>query len=795
MIHPSFRIKVLVLSTLFALGGCEMPLLSSGLVAVAGLASAFKKSEKKEPKVSLSPTTGVYGDQVIAFSSAPKIITVSNVGNANLVISNAFVSGTDASSFIVSNECIAAISPGTTCRVNVSFAPKTIGPKSGTLVLNSNAANTAEPVLLTGNGLLPPPPQVTPASLTLNVLGITETRGEIKVNATDQYQLPLSYSVITQGTAGTAQFSAVQDNAARLVYVVPGHTPGSSNVVDNIVVQVSNGYTSSNATIPVTLRSDPLLRNQWHLRNTGQDAFSSTPPTPNIDMNIAGAWSLGISGNGVKVAVIDDGVEAAHEDLQANFQLDRSINFVTKGQDPTPSSKDSHGTKVAGIIASSAFNARGGRGVAYNAKIRGFNLLAPGAGSTPNFITAFGGSEVSSDNDIFNASLSFYTDISGLRVLPSWDPLRGEVLANAITLRGGRGSIVVQSAGNEFGGLANGDCTFANASGVSCGNTASDPMRASTNVIVVAASNAEGKRSSYSTTGSGVWIAAPGGEFGLSKAFVPASDVQSKPAIITTARTGCDKAFFTLKVNALDALGGNPLATSCQYTATMNGTSSAAPNLSGVIALMIEANPLLTFRDIKYLLVTTAVRLDPMFQGISRDDLIPGKKVSLDLGWIQNAAGFWFSNWYGFGGVDAATAVAAAKSYKNFLPAQKTATQHEFSAVAEIKIPAQSSYSYEINVANDMTVNEGVLLFVNLETPVVGCNQIEVRSPAGTRSVLLQGLSGFKNAVLANTRFVSNAFYGEPVSGKWLITYLNVCSSGSSTIKAGATQSLIMVGR
>ena len=69
-----------------------MPLLSSGLVAVAGLASAFKKSEKKEPKVSLSPTTGVYGDQVIAFASAPKIITVSNVGNADLVISNAFVS-------------------------------------------------------------------------------------------------------------------------------------------------------------------------------------------------------------------------------------------------------------------------------------------------------------------------------------------------------------------------------------------------------------------------------------------------------------------------------------------------------------------------------------------------------------------------------------------------------------------------------------------------------------------------------------------------------------------------------
>lgn len=796
MAHTSLRLKILALCTLVVLGGCEIPLLSSGLVAAAGLASVLQKKEKKEARILLSPTGVTYGDQVIVLTSTPKIITVSNTGNANLVVNNAFVSGADASSFVISNECLVAVSPGTSCRVNVSFAPKTVGAKAGTLVLNSNAANTAEPVLLTGNGFLPPPPQVTPASLTLNVLGITETRAEIQVTAIDQYQLPLTYSVTTQGTAGTAQFSAAQNSAGKLSYVVPGHAPGNSNVVDNIVIQVSNSYTNANVTIPITLRSDPLLRNQWHLRNTGQDAFSSTPPTPNVDMKIAGAWSLGVSGNGVKVAVIDDGVEAAHEDLQSNFQLDRSLNFVTKGQDPTPSSKDSHGTKVAGIIASTAFNGRGGRGVAYNAKIRGFNLLAPAASSQPNFVTAFGGADISSDNDIFNASLSSsYFNIVGLAVLPSWDPLRGEVLTNALTLRSSRGGVIVQSAGNEFGSLSKGDCVLANAFGVSCGNTASDPMRASTNIIVVAASNAEGKKSSYSTTGSGVWISAPGGEYGLSKTFVNASEVQFKPAIITTARTGCDKSAFSLAVNALDALGGNPLAASCQYTATMNGTSSAAPNISGVIALMIEANPLLTFRDIKYLLATTAVRLDPTFQGVSRDDLIPSAKVSLDLGWVQNAAGFWFSNWYGFGGVDAAAAVAAAKSYKNFLPAQKTATQHEFSPSGEIKIPSQSSYTYEIKVANNMTVNEGVLLYVNLETSVVGCNQVEMRSPSGTRSVLLQGLSGFKNAALANTRFVSNAFYGEPVSGQWRITYLNVCNSGSSTIKAGATQSLIMVGR
>ncbi|MBM4231569.1 MAG: choice-of-anchor D domain-containing protein, partial [Gammaproteobacteria bacterium] len=189
MAHTSLRLKILALCTLVVLGGCEIPLLSSGLVAAAGLASVLQKKEKKEARILLSPTGVTYGDQVIVLTSTPKIITVSNTGNANLVVNNAFVSGADASSFVISNECLVAVSPGTSCRVNVSFAPKTVGAKAGTLVLNSNAANTAEPVLLTGNGFLPPPPQVTPASLTLNVLGITETRAEIQVTAIDQYQL------------------------------------------------------------------------------------------------------------------------------------------------------------------------------------------------------------------------------------------------------------------------------------------------------------------------------------------------------------------------------------------------------------------------------------------------------------------------------------------------------------------------------------------------------------------------------------------------------------------------------
>jgi subtilisin family serine protease len=786
-------VRVLLLSVLTLLGGCEATLVGGGLAAAVGIALGLQK-DKKEPKIQVAPASLTFADQVIVEASTPQIVTVTSVGNADLSVSSVSFTGTDPTSFTAINECALPVPPQSTCTIKVSFAPKTVGAKSASLVISSNAKTPAPLIAVSGTGILPPPPVVNPAALSVDVLGIVETRASGQVTATDQYNLPLTFAVTTQAVVGAATITETSGGTGKYAFVVPGHLSGTSNVSDPFVVTVSNGYTSATSTVAVTLKSDPLLRNQWHLRNTGQDTFASTPPVAGNDMRVGPAWAAGYSGKGVKVAVIDDGVEAAHEDLSANFEVGRSFNFVTQGNDPTPANSNSHGTKVAGIIASSPFNGKGGRGVAYGATLRGYNLLAPGAGSPTSFVTSFGGSNASNDNDVFNASLAFFYTQNGVAVLPSWDPLRGEVLANSLTLRSGRGSPIVQSAGNEFGGMTAGDCAAANALGVSCGNVASDTMRASTNVIVVAASNAEGKKSSYSTTGSSVWISAPGGEYGYSSAFVSAPDFAFKPAIVTTARTGCDKLTSKTSFNALDSVGGNPLAAQCQYTAMMNGTSSAAPNLSAVIALMIEANPLLTFRDIKHILAKTAIRLDPDFSGVTSTTVIPGVTFALDLGWVKNAADNWFSNWYGFGGVDAGAAVTMAKTYISFLPAQKTAPQYDFSPPSDVTIAARKSYSIDYSVSSAMTFNEGILLYVSFDTANVTCNQIEITSPSGTRSILLQGGSGFRNAKLANTRFASNAFYGESVNGTWRVTYHNLCSSGSTVVKSASVQRLIVVG-
>ena len=93
-------------------------------------------------------------------------------------------------------------------------------------------------------------------------------------------------------------------------------------------------------------------------------------PVATNDMNVAGAWTAGYSGKGIKIGVVDTGLEAAHEDLAANVDVNHSFNFLTGANDPTRAANDpgsDHGTMVAGIIGARAFNGLGGRGVAYNA--------------------------------------------------------------------------------------------------------------------------------------------------------------------------------------------------------------------------------------------------------------------------------------------------------------------------------------------------------------------------------------------------------------------------------------------
>ncbi|MDE7131823.1 MAG: S8 family serine peptidase, partial [Lachnospiraceae bacterium] len=116
------------------------------------------------------------------------------------------------------------------------------------------------------------------------------------------------------------------------------------------------------------------------------------------------AWAAGYKGQGVKVAVIDSGLQKNHEDLSANAVAGR--NFV-KGATGTENNTDNgtHGTHVAGIIAADD-NGKGGVGIAPDAQVRGYCVF-PSAGESADSadIMRAINAAVTDGNDIINMSL------------------------------------------------------------------------------------------------------------------------------------------------------------------------------------------------------------------------------------------------------------------------------------------------------------------------------------------------------------------------------------------------------
>ena len=120
----------------------------------------------------------------------------------------------------------------------------------------------------------------------------------------------------------------------------------------------------------------------------------------------------------------------------------------------------------------------------------------------------------------------------------------------------------------------------------------------------MAALRADDVKSSYSTPGPSVWISGYGGEYGYNSSYVGTPSGIYDPAIMTVDQSGCTSGYVGANSSAAQAgvninqfndnSGGYAENANCNYHSAFNGTSSAAPTVTGVIALMLEANPNLT---------------------------------------------------------------------------------------------------------------------------------------------------------------------------------------------------------
>lgn len=366
--------------------------------------------------------------------------------------------------------------------------------------------------------------------------------------------------------------------------------------------------------------ADTYLSLQWHLENTGP-----LPGYPSMkageDLHVKPVWNAGLRGEGIRVAVLDDGLEVTHEDLWPNI-VTGSRNYrteagmfglsVTSGGKvaglegfPMPcSGDDTHGTSVAGLIAARDGNGTGVSGVAPRAQLVGFNILAS------NFVadTLDALSHDLDRNHVYNNSWGA-TDNGHLATPePNWSSYNDTLRNGLKSGRNGLGAIYVFSGGNGA---------------IQTDYSSLDGGVSAMGIVNVCATNAMGKRAPYSERGANLTVCAPSAD---------ATDDQQPEVTTTSVRN--------------------------DYTHTFNGTSASAPMVSGVIALMLQANPKLTWRDVPLILARTARKVDEQ-DGGWRDYRSP-------LGYAQGRYDvLHYSHHYGFGVANADAAVQLARTWKS----------------------------------------------------------------------------------------------------------------------------------
>lgn len=561
---------------------------------------------------------------------------------------------------------------------------------------------------------------------------------------------------------------------------------------------------------------NPLGKYQWHLYNSGKTAYASEVGKAGEDINVYSVLKNDcLSGNGVYVGVVDSGLELSHPSLQPNIENEInksktwSMNFRNNNlakNDPSPTADDDrdHGTMVSGIIGMRSNLGFGGSGVAPRTHLSGYNVIQSEAQNFQNFMDSLGGSDASKGNDIFSMSYGF-NNVSQIKEdTPSIKASVEAFKLGTKTLRNAKGAVYVKAAGNGFkslGFFSGSACDSANKYNLSCQNSNMNFENTLAEVITVGALNAQGKRSSYSTTGSSLWISAPGGEYGKNKAWVEEKLKKinetvdwskyrpslGEPAIFTTdvsgKKYGSSKVIDNPKKDQILEIGNE--FNSCDvaenkdgnYTNSMNGTSSATPVTSGSIALILEANPKLTWRDVKYILAKTATMVDPDFSGVKMN-LDNGETYQAELGWVTNDAGFHFSNWYGFGRINVAEAVTLAKNYNinlaEYVEKDWIKSSQEVNNVV-VKAGNVKGYESAITIAKDNSlIIENVQIRASIDSKYIGDVAIELVSPSGTKSIIWNAANAFsKNGNIVDMQIQSNAFYGENSSGDWKIRIIN----------------------
>jgi len=387
--------------------------------------------------------------------------------------------------------------------------------------------------------------------------------------------------------------------------------------------------------------------------------------------DVEGAWK-NYSGAGITVGIVDTGVQPTNAIPPSRYNVSAGYDYLlgrSGGYDPFNDA--THGTMVASIIAGSQLNTPGigqTSGIAYNAHIVSFPFIASAGGSvsTQELMSVI---ENQASVDVSNNSWGFTSAFAAYSVA-SLAQLNTAFQYAVGEGRHGLGTNIVFAAGN--GGQTN-------------DNTNYSPLLNSQYTIAVGAVDDTGTIASFSTPGSNVLVSAAG---------------------VNVIAPGLNNEYWE-----------------------GSGTSFATPIVSGTIALMLQANPNLGYRDVQEILAASADQTDAQ-----------------NASWQTNGATTWngggmhTSNEYGFGLVDATAAVRLAESWNLINKTPDTlsneVTETLSSGTVNKTLSASAPITSTIQVSSALNI-EHATVQLNFTDAKASDLVVQLISPHGTVSTLM----------------------------------------------------------
>ncbi|KAI1893277.1 hypothetical protein AGOR_G00122050 [Albula goreensis] len=411
--------------------------------------------------------------------------------------------------------------------------------------------------------------------------------------------------------------------------------------------------------------NDPKYPKQWHLHNEVRVG---------MDINVTGVWERNITGSGVTVVVVDDGVQHTLQDIQPNYSPEGSYDLNSNDPDPMPHpdarSDNHHGTRCAWEIAAAPNNSFCAVGVAYGSRVAGIRVLD---GPLTDSMEAVAFNKHYQVNDVY--SCSWGPDDDG-RTVDGPHPLGKAALQHGVIAgRRGFGSIFVVASGN--GGQFKDNCNY-------------DGYANSIYTVTIGAVDESGRMPFYAE------------ECASMLAVTFSSGDRQLRSIVTSdwslqQGTGC--------------------------TDGHTGTSAAAPLAAGMVALMLQVRPCLTWRDVQHIITFTATKYEDR-----RAD------------WRTNGAGFHHSHQHGFGLLNAWRLVNAAKVWESvpFLVSYQSPVLNEEELIPAF--PTKLTLSWNVTEADleqsGMQTLEHVSVTVTMTHPRRGEVEVTLVCPSGMTSLI-----------------------------------------------------------